>query len=69
VLAPALRVLQRRLDYAEYGGALLLGIAGVSVIAHGASSARAIRSAVLTASRLAARGIPGRLQASLSEVA
>ncbi len=66
ILGPALRVLQRRLDYAEYGGALLLGIAGVSVIAHGASSSRAIRNAVLTAWRLAQRGIPDRLQASLS---
>lgn len=37
-----------RLDYATYGGAPLLGINGVSLIGHGASSARAIVSAVKT---------------------
>jgi len=66
VLLPALRILARRLDYAEHGGALLLGIAGVSVIGHGASSSRAVRSGVLAAARLASRDIPGKLQARLS---
>lgn len=66
VLLPALRILGARLDYAAYGGALLLGIAGVSVIAHGASSRRAISNAVLTAARLAGRGVPSQLQARLS---
>ncbi len=65
VLLPALRILQRRLDYAEYGGALLLGIDGVSVIGHGASSSRAVRSAVLVAAGLARRDIPAKLQARL----
>ena len=65
VLLPALRILQRRLDYAEYGGAMLLGIDGVSVIGHGASSRRAVRSAVLVAAGLARRDIPAKLQARL----
>ncbi|MHB8079098.1 MAG: phosphate acyltransferase PlsX [Candidatus Krumholzibacteriia bacterium] len=66
VVLPALRILQARLDYADYGGALLLGIAGVSVIAHGASSRRAVRNAVLAGARLAGRDIPGRLSACLA---
>jgi glycerol-3-phosphate acyltransferase PlsX len=36
----------RSLDYAEYGGAPLLGVDGVSVICHGGSSARAIKNAI-----------------------
>ena len=36
----------RILDYAEYGGAPLLGVDGVSVICHGGSSARAIKNAI-----------------------
>jgi glycerol-3-phosphate acyltransferase PlsX len=43
----------RRIDYREYGGAPLLGINGVCIIAHGSSNARAIRNAV----RVAAEGV------------
>jgi glycerol-3-phosphate acyltransferase PlsX len=39
----------RVLDYAEYGGAPLLGVNGVSIICHGASPPRAIRNAIRTA--------------------
>ncbi len=46
---PALRALARRMDYSEYGGALLLGVNGVAVIAHGRSRAKAIKNAVRAA--------------------
>ncbi len=36
------------LDYAEYGGVPLLGVNGVCVIAHGASSSKAIKNAIIT---------------------
>lgn len=38
--------LRREVDYAERGGAPLLGVDGVSIIAHGASSAKAIKNAI-----------------------
>ena len=41
----------RILDYAEYGGAPLLGVGGISIICHGESSARAIRNAIAVAAR------------------
>jgi glycerol-3-phosphate acyltransferase PlsX len=41
----------RVLDYAEYGGAPLLGVGGVSIICHGESSSRAIRNALGVAAR------------------
>lgn len=41
--------IRQRLDPAEYGGAPLLGVNGVAIIAHGSSSARAIRNAVRAA--------------------
>jgi glycerol-3-phosphate acyltransferase PlsX len=44
--SPELSPLMRFLDYAEYGGAPLLGVRGVSIIAHGASTAGAIKSAI-----------------------
>jgi len=46
LLRPAFRDLKKNLDYAEYGGAPLLGINGVSIICHGGSSAKAIKNAV-----------------------
>ena len=45
VAAPLMR-LRRRIDYAEFGGAPLLGVNGVSIICHGRSSAKAIRNAI-----------------------
>jgi len=41
------------LDYAEYGGAPLLGVRGVSIVCHGASPSRAIKNAVRVAYRSA----------------
>jgi glycerol-3-phosphate acyltransferase PlsX len=53
LIRPAARRLRTRLDPDTYGGAYLLGLRGLAVIAHGNSSARAIANAV----RLAARGV------------
>lgn len=43
---PALRELQKRVDYTEYGGAPFLGVNGVSIICHGSSTAKAVKNAV-----------------------
>jgi phosphate acyltransferase len=48
-----LRELSARLDSESYGGAVLLGLGGTVVIAHGASTARAVTSACLLAADLA----------------
>jgi phosphate acyltransferase len=49
VLKPAFRQVKKRMDYAEYGGANLLGVNGPVVIAHGRSNALAIKNAVRVA--------------------
>jgi glycerol-3-phosphate acyltransferase PlsX len=49
----ALRHFRMRVDYSEYGGAPLLGVAGVTIVGHGRSSAKAIRNAVAMAYRFA----------------
>ena len=65
LIGPATRVLRTRLDPETYGGAYLLGLKGLVVIAHGSSSRLAIANAI----RLAARGVEhdvvGRLAAQL----
>ncbi len=45
----AFRELRRKLDYAEYGGAPMLGLRGVVIIGHGRSDARAVRNALRAA--------------------
>ncbi|MGQ9803450.1 MAG: phosphate acyltransferase PlsX [Anaerolineae bacterium] len=51
LLAPSLRRVAKRLDYAEYGGALLMGVDGVVIIGHGRSNAKAVKNAVGQARR------------------
>ena len=67
LIRPAARRLRTRLDPDTYGGAYLLGLRGLSVIAHGNSSSGAIANAI----RLAARGVEhdvvGRLAARFPE--
>ena len=49
ILMSELRKVKRRLDYAEYGGAQLVGVEGIVVIGHGRSNARAVFSAIRAA--------------------
>jgi phosphate acyltransferase len=46
---PAFQKFKQRLDWTEFGGALLLGIKGVTMICHGSSNGRAIRNAIRVA--------------------
>ena len=58
----AFRRFRRRVDYSEYGGALLLGVAGLAVVCHGRSSAKAIRNGIAIASRFAASRLIERVE-------
>ena len=49
----AFRRFRRRVDYSEYGGAPLLGVAGLAIVGHGRSSAKAVRNAIAMAYRFA----------------
>ncbi len=57
--------MKKRLDYKEYGGALLLGVNGGVVKAHGSSDARAIKSAVLQARKIAESRVVARIAEKL----
>lgn len=48
-LEPTFKKLGKKMDYHEYGGAPLLGVNGICVIAHGSSEARTIKSAIRNA--------------------
>jgi glycerol-3-phosphate acyltransferase PlsX len=63
LIRPAARRLREHLDPDTYGGAYLLGLRGLAVVAHGNSSSRAICNAV----RLAARGVEHDVVGRLAE--
>lgn len=63
---PALAAVKKRMDYETYGGAQLLGVKAVVVIAHGSSSQVAISNALMMAQEGADKDLPGRLAAQLS---
>ena len=67
LIRPAARSLRDRLDPDTYGGAYLLGLRGLVVIAHGNSSRRAVANAIRLAARGAEHDVVSRLQERLEE--
>jgi glycerol-3-phosphate acyltransferase PlsX len=53
-------------DYAEYGGAPLLGVNGVAIVGHGRSSAKAVRNAVAMAHRFASDRFIQRIEGDIA---
>lgn len=62
----AIRRVRERLDYAEYGGAPLLGVRGGVVVCHGSSDARAIKNAVRSAGSLHRYGVEEEIARSIA---
>lgn len=68
LLKPSLADLRLRLDKDEVGGAPLLGTAGVTIIAHGASSPKAIKNAIRVANESVQRGFNRQIGESLQSL-
>ena len=64
---PAFKHLKKRLDFAEYGGAPLLGVDGSFIICHGSSKAKTIRHAVRVAGELVEEDVVGHIRSSIEE--
>lgn len=62
LMMPAFKSIRSQLDYAEYGGAPLLGVKGVVIISHGKSSRRAIANAVLAAAKSVNADLNGHIE-------
>jgi phosphate acyltransferase len=65
VMQDNLRRVKNRMDYASYGGGLLLGVNGVCIIAHGSSKAQGIVSAIRLAKEALDNNVLGRIQEQL----
>jgi glycerol-3-phosphate acyltransferase PlsX len=60
--------LYKKVDYTEYGGALLLGLNGVCIIGHGRSNATAVKNAVRLARDFVVGRVQGRIQHEMMRV-
>lgn len=62
MVKPNLRRIKQRIDHAEHGGGLLLGVSGICIISHGSSHAPSIYHAVRFAKEAVDRQILERMQ-------
>lgn len=67
LIAVPLLKLKRKIDYAEFGGAPLLGVNGVTMICHGRSSAKAIKNAIRRAKGMAEGRVNELIQRDIEE--
>lgn len=65
---PAFKMLKKKLDYTEYGGAPLLGVNGGVIKAHGSSNAKAFRSAILQGVKLVSSGVTALLGSEIASL-
>ena len=65
----AFRRFRKRLDYSEYGGAPLVGVAGLCIVGHGRSSAKAVRNAVAIAALYVREALVKKLAREVASVA
>lgn len=62
ILKPVFNILKNKLDSSAYGGAIFLGLNGISIKAHGNSNARAIKNALKVANKFAERNFVEELK-------
>jgi glycerol-3-phosphate acyltransferase PlsX len=67
LLSGVFKALSRMVDYAEYGGAPLVGVDGVCVICHGKSNARAIKSAIVQAKGFVGTNVNERIKGAMQD--
>lgn len=67
MILPVLRRLRKKLDYAEYGGAPLLGVNGGFIICHGSSKAKAIKNAIRVAGEFTERGVVEHIRENIAK--
>ncbi len=62
------KLLKKEIDYAEEGGAPLIGIKGCAIVAHGKSNPKAIKNAIFQAIRYVDTGVNEHIERSLTEL-
>jgi glycerol-3-phosphate acyltransferase PlsX len=65
LIRAGVRRIRARLDWREFGGAPLLGVDGVAVVAHGRSDARAVKNAIRVAKQAVEAGLVGKIRGAV----
>lgn len=68
LIKPAMLSFKKKLDYAEYGGAPLLGVRAISIIGHGRSDGRAVANGIRAALRACEHRVADRIHTAMSEL-
>ena len=68
ILKGRFKAMKKKFDYEEHGGALLLGVDGISIISHGSSKAKAISSAVRVAYENLKIDVVGKIKSEINKV-
>ena len=66
LLKPALKNVAKRMDYTEYGGALLLGLNAPVIKAHGSSDAKAFYHAIVQAMNTVKGDVVGTIKRAIA---
>jgi glycerol-3-phosphate acyltransferase PlsX len=62
------KLLKKQIDYAEIGGAPLIGIKGCAIVSHGKSNPKAIKNAIFQAIRYVDTGVNAHIEESLAKI-
>ncbi len=65
--SPAFDAIKKQIDYAEYGGAPLLGVNGICIISHGRSTAKAIKNAIRVAGEFVEHQVNQRITEAIKK--
>jgi glycerol-3-phosphate acyltransferase PlsX len=63
------KLLKKEIDYAEYGGAPLIGVKGCTIVSHGKSNPKAIKNAIFQAIRYIESGVNSEIEKNLEAIA
>ena len=67
-LKKSLKRIKKKLDYSEYGGALLLGVNGIVIIGHGSSNPKAIKNAISLSCKFVSEKVLEKISREISRV-
>ena len=67
-LKKSLKRIKKKMDYEEYGGALLLGVNGIVIIGHGRSNAKAIKNAIHLSNRFISGGVLEKISGEIARL-
>jgi len=67
-LRHSLKRIKKKLDYSEYGGALLLGVNGIVIIGHGSSNPKAIKNAISLSCKFVSEKVLEKISREISRV-